>query len=82
MKMERVRFVLPKPNRKRMEKYYVSLGQCKGFVHHHFRVTHPDWKKYGTMYTSPKREIEGTESKKDSFRIRRFGNLEKEEEKS
>ena len=45
MKMERVRFVLQKPYRKRIEKYCVWTGQCEGFVHHHFRVTHPDWKK-------------------------------------
>ena len=45
MKMERVRFVLQKLYRKRIEKYCVWTGQCEGFVHHHFRVTHPDWKK-------------------------------------
>ena len=39
-------------------------------------------KNYGTRYISPKRKIEGTESKKYSFRTRRFGNLETEEKKS
>ena len=45
MKIERVRFALQKLYRKRIEKYCVWTGQCEGFVHHHFRVTHPDWKK-------------------------------------
>ena len=45
MKMERVRFVLQKLYRKRIEKYCVWTGQCEGFVHHHFRATHPDLKK-------------------------------------
>ena len=38
-------------------------------------------KNYGTRYISPKREIEGTASKKYSFHTRRFGNLETEEKK-
>ena len=45
MKIERVRFALQKLHRKRIEKYCVWTGQCEGFVHHHFRVTHPDWEK-------------------------------------
>ena len=36
-------------------------------------------KNYGTSDISSKRKIEGTESKKQSFHTRRFGNLEKEE---
>ena len=45
MKMGRVRFVLQQLYRKRIEKYCVRTGQCEGFVHHHFRATHPGWKK-------------------------------------
>ena len=82
MKMERVRFVLQKPYRKRIGKYCVWTSQCEGFVHHHFRVTHPDWKKLWYEVHFAKKGDRRDSIEKNSLHTRRFGNLETEEKKS